>query len=193
MAGIAMSVAGETTPLSGYEHVISHGLDFLHLLSGRELVMHGEQVALGSVISARTIDWLLEQTIPGTRSWQTDPTDRCLARLDDLLAVAPFGDGPLPADFPGKAAAAKQEFHTEYRKKAERWLNADAHRHSFSDTWTEIKKELARITIRVRRKWSGWQSRQGFPSGPKKQPLRQRSGNSTGPSAFPLLSDRGQI
>jgi glycerol-1-phosphate dehydrogenase [NAD(P)+] len=31
MAGISMSTAGETTPLSGFEHVISHGLDFLRL------------------------------------------------------------------------------------------------------------------------------------------------------------------
>ena len=59
MAGISMSTAGETTPLSGFEHVISHGLDFLRLTAGRELVFHGEQVALGSLVSARTIDRLL--------------------------------------------------------------------------------------------------------------------------------------
>ena len=47
MAGISMSTAGETTPLSGFEHVISHALDFLRLTAGRELVFHGEQVASG--------------------------------------------------------------------------------------------------------------------------------------------------
>lgn len=148
MAGIAMSVAGETTPLSGFEHVVSHGLDFLHLISGRELVLHGEQVALGSIISARTIDWLLGQTIPGIRAWRTDPTDRCLSHLDALLAVAPFGDGPFPSAFSEKVAAAKQEFHTEYRKKSERWLKANNQRLSFANAWVDIKKELARITIR---------------------------------------------
>jgi glycerol-1-phosphate dehydrogenase [NAD(P)+] len=153
MAGIAMSVAGETTPLSGFEHVVSHGLDFLHLLSGRDLVLHGEQVALGSLISARTIDWLLEQTIPGSRAWRTDPTDRFLAHLDELLAVAPFADGPLPSAFSEKVVSAKQEFHTEYRKKSERWLKADSQRLSFAKAWMDIKKELNRITIRGGR-WS---------------------------------------
>jgi glycerol-1-phosphate dehydrogenase [NAD(P)+] len=149
MAGIAMSVAGETTPLSGFEHVISHGLDFLHLLSGRELVLHGEQVALGSVISARTIDWLLEQSIPGSRGWQAESTEHCLAGLDELLALAPFGDGPFQASFPEKMAAAKQEFHTEYRKKSERWLKAGDQRIAFASAWTDIKKQLARLTIRA--------------------------------------------
>ncbi len=73
MAGIAMSVSGETTPLSGFEHVISHGLDFLRLSSGRELVFHGVQVGLGCLTSAKAIDWLLATKNVGTEGWLENP------------------------------------------------------------------------------------------------------------------------
>ncbi|MDD5167881.1 MAG: iron-containing alcohol dehydrogenase [Syntrophales bacterium] len=153
MAGIAMSVAGETTPLSGFEHVISHGLDFLHLLAGRELVLHGEQVALGSVISARTIDWFLSQDALDIRTWRNDPTDRCLSALDDLLTAAPWEKGHRhgepPAAMAKKLEAARLEFHVEYRKKSERWLAAYERCSSFADAWKDIKAELARVTMRA--------------------------------------------
>jgi len=45
--------------------------------------------------------------------------------------------------------AAKQEFHTEYRKKSERWLKAGDQRIAFASAWTDIKKQLARLTIRA--------------------------------------------
>jgi glycerol-1-phosphate dehydrogenase [NAD(P)+] len=148
MAGIAMSVAGETTPLSGYEHVISHALDFLHLLEDRELVLHGEQVALGSVISARTIDWLLGRDTPDTRTWRHDPVLHCLAQLDEALNTAPW---PKSASrvLAQKIETARQEFHVEYRKKAERWLKAFDQIAFFAAGWQDIKAEMARITIRA--------------------------------------------
>ena len=153
MAGIAMSVTGETTPLSGFEHVISHGLDFLRLLSGRELVFHGEQVALGSVVSSRTIDRFLSEGVPGAGGWRHDPTDRCLAVIDGLIAVAPFGDGDGPLRNDGhlreRIEAARQEFHAEYAKKSARWLAAHERIASFTAAWPEIAEELARLTMRA--------------------------------------------
>ena len=48
VSGMAMMHAGSSRPASGAEHKISHAID--SLLGGRAL--HGEQVALGSVVSA---------------------------------------------------------------------------------------------------------------------------------------------
>ncbi len=148
MAGIAMSVAGETTPLSGYEHVISHALDFLHLLENRELVLHGEQVALGSVISARTIDWLLDRDETDMRTWRHDPVEQCLSQLDEALDAAPWTKTPS-RDLAQKIDKARQEFHVEYRKKTERWLKAIDQLESFTAGWQDIKTELARMTVRA--------------------------------------------
>jgi glycerol-1-phosphate dehydrogenase [NAD(P)+] len=48
LSGIAMEIAGSSRPCSGSEHLFSHALD--RLRPGTAL--HGEQVALGSVLSA---------------------------------------------------------------------------------------------------------------------------------------------
>jgi glycerol-1-phosphate dehydrogenase [NAD(P)+] len=49
MSGLAMAAAGTSRPCSGAEHLISHALDGL---LGEDAAMHGEQVALGSLVSA---------------------------------------------------------------------------------------------------------------------------------------------
>ena len=50
LSGLAMAAAGTSRPCSGAEHLISHSLD---ALLGPRAAMHGEQVALGCLISAR--------------------------------------------------------------------------------------------------------------------------------------------
>jgi glycerol-1-phosphate dehydrogenase [NAD(P)+] len=49
MSGLAMAAAGTSRPCSGAEHLISHALD---RMPGTATAMHGEQVALGCLISA---------------------------------------------------------------------------------------------------------------------------------------------
>ena len=160
MAGIAMSTAGETTPLSGYEHVISHALDFLRLVTGRELVFHGEQVALGSLISVRTIDWLLALPVLPGGLWRLEPTEDTLGKLAAMIIAAPIfgGEETLLTEqmrrerftlLSGKLEAARQEFATEYEKKAQRWHGAKVQRKSFAAAWDDIKKDLARLTLRA--------------------------------------------
>jgi glycerol-1-phosphate dehydrogenase [NAD(P)+] len=49
LSGLAMAAAGTSRPCSGAEHLVSHSLD---LLLGQRAAMHGEQVALGCLVSA---------------------------------------------------------------------------------------------------------------------------------------------
>jgi glycerol-1-phosphate dehydrogenase [NAD(P)+] len=58
-AGISMSIVGMSTPISGYEHVISHILDMKAGIDGRETELHGIQVGVASVISAYIYEELL--------------------------------------------------------------------------------------------------------------------------------------
>ena len=37
-----------TAPISGFDHMISHALDFEGLATGRKLSLHGAQVGLGA-------------------------------------------------------------------------------------------------------------------------------------------------
>ena len=152
MAGISMSTAGETTPLSGFEHVISHGLDFLRLTAGRELVFHGEQVALGSLVSARTIDRLLGMENLQDIIWRSEDIGRALQVLQERMAAAPLprGKGSCPEEpYREKKEAARAEFSVEYRKKSERWAAARPRIGSFVDSWGDIRLELARLTMRA--------------------------------------------
>jgi glycerol-1-phosphate dehydrogenase [NAD(P)+] len=49
LSGLAMAAAGTSRPCSGAEHLVSHSLD---RLLGERAGLHGEQVALGCLISA---------------------------------------------------------------------------------------------------------------------------------------------
>ena len=49
MSGLAMAVAGSSRPCSGGEHLVSHALDEL---LGADALSHGEQVAIGVLITA---------------------------------------------------------------------------------------------------------------------------------------------
>ena len=147
MAGISMSTAGETTPLSGFEHVISHGLDFLRLTAGRELVFHGEQVALGSLVSARTIDRLLAMEDLQGACWRDGDAAAALQVLEDRLLAAPLPGG-APA-FREKTKAALSEFTGEYRKKSGRWVVARERIETFAGDWGDLRRELARLTLRA--------------------------------------------
>jgi glycerol-1-phosphate dehydrogenase [NAD(P)+] len=153
MAGIAMSVSGETTPLSGFEHVISHGLDFLRLTSGRELAFHGEQVALACPTNARAMDWLLGRESIDPGGWLPDPVRAGLSMLGRLIDTAPFQPSPhlSLAELTDRVVRARREFIAEYEKKSARWEEEmrGGRIAAFVSEWPEIKKNLARITLRA--------------------------------------------
>src|SRR5258707_6538025 len=65
LGGLAMSLAHATTPMSGYEHVMSHILDLLAEQAGRPLAQHGSQVALAAVLGAAAYQRFLDDFEPG--------------------------------------------------------------------------------------------------------------------------------
>lgn len=58
LSGLAMATAGTSRPCSGSEHLVSHSLD---RILGTEASMHGEQVALGTLVSAAAHGVLLDE------------------------------------------------------------------------------------------------------------------------------------
>ncbi len=50
--GVAMAIAGSSRPCSGSEHLFSHALDLLSKERRLHGALHGEQVALGSIVMA---------------------------------------------------------------------------------------------------------------------------------------------
>ena len=120
MAGIAMTVSRETTPLSGFEHVISHGLDFYSMTFGRTMPLHGEQVALGSLISAQLYEWVLQQK-------RFAPPAKAVTKINfrdflkNMLAQIPLPQGlSAPRQI---GAETEAHFFNEFQKKHEKWLS----------------------------------------------------------------------
>ncbi len=52
LSGLAMSMAGTSSPASGGEHLVSHTLDMLAGLDGTRHDLHGRQVGLGTILAA---------------------------------------------------------------------------------------------------------------------------------------------
>jgi glycerol-1-phosphate dehydrogenase [NAD(P)+] len=52
LTGVAMTMAGSSSPASGGEHMISHSLDMMAELDGSGHDLHGRQVGVGSVLCA---------------------------------------------------------------------------------------------------------------------------------------------
>ncbi|HYF28346.1 MAG TPA: iron-containing alcohol dehydrogenase [Baekduia sp.] len=87
LSGLAMAAAGTSRPCSGAEHLVSHALD---ARLGPRVALHGEQVALGSLITAAAHDADLLGTLQRTFArlgLPLCPEELGLARADVVAAV----------------------------------------------------------------------------------------------------------
>ena len=64
LSGVAMVVAGSSSPASGGEHLISHLWDMENLSQGRETRLHGAQVGVATCISAALYHTILATKTP---------------------------------------------------------------------------------------------------------------------------------
>ncbi|OIO01813.1 hypothetical protein COY52_00560 [Candidatus Desantisbacteria bacterium CG_4_10_14_0_8_um_filter_48_22] len=60
LAGVSMVIAGSSAPASGGEHLISHFLDMSNSSKGKDMNLHGRQVGVTTVLSAKLYEKLLK-------------------------------------------------------------------------------------------------------------------------------------
>jgi glycerol-1-phosphate dehydrogenase [NAD(P)+] len=136
LGGLAMSLSHATTPLSGYEHVVSHILDLINELRQAPLAQHGSQVAVATVLLSEVYRIFLEAFQPA----QVEPA-RCFPDAERMQWIV--RENFLSIDPTGKAG---EECWRDYQIKLADW---HAHRESlgaFLDQWPEIHAELSRLT-----------------------------------------------
>lgn len=122
LSGMAMSVVGQTSPLSGWEHVISHFLDMTAHHDGRRPALHGEQVGVATLLAARAYE----------QAWPQLDLDALSAELtDDRVAV---GEARVKAVFDryDASGALSAEVWRDYRKKLTRWQAVRGQRQEFA-------------------------------------------------------------
>jgi glycerol-1-phosphate dehydrogenase [NAD(P)+] len=135
LGGLAMSLAGATTPLSGFEHVISHVLDLLAECSGRPLAHHGAQVAVATRAAALSYQRLLTAFDP-----QAVEVARCYP--DDAVMQRQIEHAFLAVDPSGKAGA---ECWADYRIKLSAWRAHKPEFTAFLRDWPQVRHELQRL------------------------------------------------
>jgi glycerol-1-phosphate dehydrogenase [NAD(P)+] len=128
LAGIGMSIVDQTTPISGWEHVMSHYLDLRAVAADRPTGLHGAQVGAGTLIAALAFEELL-----GTREafWRSARPvfDVDAARKSIEEHFKPFdADGgmieELWREYGAKAERIRQGL-SRWPRVVERWLSGD--------------------------------------------------------------------
>jgi glycerol-1-phosphate dehydrogenase [NAD(P)+] len=132
LVGLGLSFFRATTPLSGYEHVISHTLDLVNTSNSQPVGLHGSQVALAVVLLSSAYRILLEEF---------DPTlvdvDSCFPPIEFMEPVIKQIFTPL--DPSGEVGA---ECWSDYRMKLEKWHAKQMKLRYFLTDWEEIKADL---------------------------------------------------
>jgi glycerol-1-phosphate dehydrogenase [NAD(P)+] len=136
LGGLAMSLSHATTPMSGFEHVMSHVLDLQAEIDHAPLTVHGSQVALATLAGTEMYHRFLSDFDPAAVK-----ADDCFPSMDSMKERIFQNFGMI--DPSGKAAA---ECWADYQQKLEKW---HAHRSDFESAlndWDSLQAELLKET-----------------------------------------------
>jgi glycerol-1-phosphate dehydrogenase [NAD(P)+] len=136
LGGLAMSLSHATTPMSGFEHVMSHVLDLQAEIDHAPLTVHGSQVALATLAGTEMYHRFLSDFDPFILN-----LNDCYPSMD--IMQKRIEDNFRSIDASGKAGA---ECWADYKQKLEKW---HAHRKDFETVlkdWNSLRSELAKET-----------------------------------------------
>ncbi len=133
LGGLAMSLSHATTPMSGYEHVMSHILDLLAEAAQKPLAQHGSQVSLTTLLASKAYLKFLEEFDPSEVN-----VEACYPDADTMARR--IRETFLQVDPSGKAG---EECWADYRLKLEAWHAQRPRFHAFLKEWDGIKPKLA--------------------------------------------------
>lgn len=133
VSGIAMGVAGQSAPLSGTEHLISHMLDMSANATGVPAGLHGAQVGVSAAIAS--VIW-----------------KRLLDRLDPEALALRKSNGDAEGDVRSafgwidKGGAATNECWADYQKKLATWIEVGG-AGRLAKEWAQASTELKALVV----------------------------------------------
>jgi glycerol-1-phosphate dehydrogenase [NAD(P)+] len=136
LGGLAMSLSHATTPMSGFEHVMSHVLDMQSEIDHKPLRVHGSQVALAALAGATMYQRFLAEFEPEELNM-----DACFPSMEEMQAR--IEENFRSIDPSGNAGA---ECWADYQQKLEKW---HVHRADFEaalNDWNSLRDQLAQET-----------------------------------------------
>lgn len=135
-AGISMSIVGMSTPISGFEHVISHVLDMLAGVKNEKSLLHGIQVGIATLFVAYAYEEFLkndEQSIQYNLEFPKWENVKNIMKKD-------FLDKGFSED-------AISEMLNDYKIKYEKWIESENNIREFFKLW-KIEKENIRKLLK---------------------------------------------
>lgn len=131
LSGLALGIAGRTSPISGTEHTVSHLLDMEAARRGRATGLHGAQVGVAALAVAVAWRRVLDALDPQDLIRRPTPRPAAMrARIDEAFAgLDPSG---------GMAAECWAQFHL----KLQRWERGGERRRAAVASWADVRKEL---------------------------------------------------
>ena len=132
LGGLAMSLSHATTPMSGFEHVMSHVLDLQAEMEHSTLAVHGSQVAIATLAGAEMYRSFLSNFDPHSLN-----LDDCYPTMESMKESIMQGFAQI--DPSGKAGA---ECWADYSQKLEKWHE---HRKDFDTVlkdWSSVRTLL---------------------------------------------------
>jgi glycerol-1-phosphate dehydrogenase [NAD(P)+] len=132
LGGLAMSLSHATTPLSGYEHVMSHILDMQAEVSGSCLAQHGTQVALATIIVTGVYRQVLDTFSPDKVNLEASyPDENLMKRLIETRFSM--------IDPGGKVG---KECWTDYQQKLSAWQDHRKEFKSVLHNWEDFRAKI---------------------------------------------------
>ncbi len=127
LSGFAMTVAGNSAPASGGEHLISHYIDMIAVANGEKHDLHGRQVGVGTITAAFLYQKLRElspESIdPERLAGRLAPWEEHKKLIEERFgSLAPAVLGHAEAGYPdretlrARLAALKEEWHSIIRE-----------------------------------------------------------------------------
>lgn len=137
LSGLSMGIAGESTPCSGSEHLISHLIDMSADARGQQLCYHGAQVSIGSILCCIAWHRFLTEFDPA----KVD-LDRCYPDAGAMRGMVLEGFRWLDG-----TGAAAEECWKDYEKKLAAWKAARGAFERFLAHWDEFRAQASALVI----------------------------------------------
>jgi glycerol-1-phosphate dehydrogenase [NAD(P)+] len=135
LCGLSATIAGESAPLSGYEHVISHMLDMSAAHYSRPVGTHGAQVGMAVLPCSIAFNLLNDELDPA----KVD-VDACYPDPDAMRAKVLATFEPLDP-----TGAMGKECWSDYARKLSGWRGARAELESFLANWPAERDRLREL------------------------------------------------
>ncbi|MDR1388827.1 MAG: iron-containing alcohol dehydrogenase [Treponema sp.] len=132
LSGLAMGIAGESSPASGTEHLMVHLLDMAAESKNSEIALHGAQVGAASLLASIAWDIFLDTFEPSNID-----VDSCFPKEADMKKKVYQAFAALDAG--GKAA---DECWNDYKKKLVTWRDNKDNFIRFLSAWPLFRKKV---------------------------------------------------